>query len=98
MRWKLDDHIWIFIHQFQDQVQINLQFRTAQDLSDYQFSIFNGIGQEVKRFAEHRTNKVQNLSLEWDGTNLQGQSLAGGIYYFTITSPEGRFSKKLIKL
>lgn len=82
---------------FRERVNINIQFRSAQETADYQFSIFNNIGQEIKRFEMGSTIKSEQLSLEWDGSNFNNANSPAGIYHFVIQSPAGRHTVKLVK-
>ncbi len=82
---------------FRERVNINIQFRSAQETADYQFSVFNNVGQEIKRFEIGSTVKSQQLSLEWDGTNFNHADSPAGIYHFVIQSPAGRHTVKLVK-
>lgn len=79
---------------FQNQLKLSLKFINNQDFNEYQFAIYNMVGQQVKVFNDLLTPQADRLELVWDAD----QTLAPGMYFFVIQSPKGRYSLKLIKL
>lgn len=83
---------------FQENVQINVQFRQAQERGNFQFAIFNTMGQLVKSFDGSAIQSDQYIQFNWDGTSNDGKNLAAGMYLFSIRSELGQASWRLVKL
>lgn len=83
---------------FRERVMIQLKFKELMDLSKAQIAIYNHLGQSVRVFKELPQGKVQDLELQWDGTNGAGQEVPAGVYIFRLQAGSGHLSKKLIKL
>lgn len=83
---------------FRERVMIQLKFEELIDLSKAHIAIYNHLGQMVRVFKELPQGKIQDLELQWDGTNGAGQELPAGVYIFRLEAGSGHLSKKLIKL
>jgi hypothetical protein len=59
--------------------------------------VYNTLGKEVRTLW---TGKKQSgsHSVHWDGRNDQGQSVAGGVYFYRLMSDEGMMTKKMVLL
>ena len=65
----------------------------AQLADGAQISILTADGMLVKQIASSQITAQQAL---WDGRNSSGQPVAGGIYFFVVTAPDGsHFTGKL---
>lgn len=58
--------------------------------------IYDVLGRLVRRFPVEAAPADQRLQLVWDGTNDAGASVASGVYFCIVTTPEGRRSLKLV--
>lgn len=83
---------------FRERVMIQLKFKELMDLSKAHMAIYNHLGQVVRVFKELPQGKVQDLELQWDGTNGAGQEVPAGVYIFRLQAGSGHLTKKLIKL
>lgn len=83
---------------FRENVQLQIQFRHAQDATDFQFEIYNAMGQLVRSFQPTLTGSEFHIQLDWNGTDQNGQELSAGMYIFTIKSKEGQASYRLVKI
>lgn len=81
---------------FRDRVLIQLTFAELVDLSAYRLSIFNNIGQEVRRFDEMPAGRIRDLELQWNGRGASGEALPGGLYFFAIQGAKGKASYPLL--
>jgi len=79
---------------FRDRLTLTLQFTEAQDLKNYQFAIYNLVGQQVKVFNDLSNTVTDRLELSWEA----GADVPSGIYFFIIQSPHGRQNLKIVKL
>lgn len=90
-------NVEILPNPFRERVHINVQFKTEQRAADFQFAVYNTMGQLVRSFEPDMANARHHIQLQWDGQNQSGQSLGSGMYLFTISSPRGRQSWRLVK-
>jgi hypothetical protein len=60
-------------------------------------SIYNILGQKTKQILD-KYLLVGDHVVEWDGTNTYGNSVASGIYFYTIRSGDNFASKKMLLL
>ncbi len=79
-----------FVHQ----VKLVLEWKEAQSLQDYQFAIFNMVGQQVKVFNDLQQLTTDRVELTWE----TDEDIAPGIYFFVMQSPRGRYTLKLVKI
>ena len=63
--------------------------------SDVEIEIFNLLGQKVKTLVSEKLPAGEHR-LVWDGTNDAGDILSSGIYFYRLTTSEGRLSRKMI--
>ena len=54
--------------------------------------IYNCVGQIVRKF---KCNNLTNGIIEWDGTNKLGKRVGPGLYFYCLSSPEFRITKKM---
>lgn len=59
--------------------------------------IFNTKGQLVKTLHNGPIQSGTN-SFVWDGTNDAGKTVASGIYFYRLQSPDGTFSRKMLMM
>lgn len=59
--------------------------------------IFNTKGQLVKTLHNGALETGSN-SFHWDGTSDSGNSVASGIYFYRLQSPEGTFTRKMLMM
>lgn len=90
--------IQAFPNPFRERVVIQLTASDRLDLADFQFSIFNTLGQEIYRFTDLPKGLSNEIRLEWDASDRNGHRVSEGLYFFTIQTPDKRINHKLIKL
>ncbi len=54
--------------------------------------IYNCVGQIVRKF---KCNNLTNGIIEWDGTNKLGKRVGPGLYFYCLSTPEYRITKKM---
>lgn len=87
---NIDQHLSVSIspNPFKNYVEISFDGNKQEKIS-----IYNSIGQEVRRLNPYSTNKVT-----WDGTDDQGNTVPSGIYLCTIHDGVNRYNTiKIIK-
>ena len=60
-------------------------------------SVFNLLGQEVVTLVNEKQN-AGYYTLQWDGRNQSGQTVASGIYLYRIEAGEFRVTKRMVLL
>ncbi len=65
--------------------------------SDVTISIFNLLGQNVKKI-ENKNQTAGQHEINWDGTGQSGRAVASGIYFYQIEAGDYNESKKMIML
>ncbi|MFN7117519.1 MAG: VIT domain-containing protein [Saprospiraceae bacterium] len=78
---------------FKNRVTLVLQFSVAKNVSDYQFAIYNMMGQQVKLFNDVANTSTDRVELTWEA----GDAVPAGMYFFVAQSPQERHSLKLVK-
>lgn len=59
--------------------------------------IFNMAGQRV-RLLRRQLQPAGAYSIDWDGTNDDGRSVASGTYFYRLTTEEGSITRKMVLL
>lgn len=90
--------IEIYPNPFRERATINIVFKERIDLEDFEFIIFNALGQQVKRFNTVDGFFGNEIQLEWDATDESGQEIEPGIYLFSVQNASTRTNKKLIHI
>lgn len=70
-------------------IQFSLPRNTAVHLS-----IYNMLGQEVKTLIDQPMD-AGNYTVDWNGTDDEGQAVASGIYFYRLTAGDFTRSKKM---
>ena len=83
---------------FRERVMIQLKFKELIDLSNARIAVYNHLGQVVRIFSDVPKGKVQDLELHWDGNSDGGVEVPPGVYVFRLQTPNGQYSRKLVKL
>ncbi|MCP4705610.1 MAG: T9SS type A sorting domain-containing protein, partial [candidate division Zixibacteria bacterium] len=65
--------------------------------SHVSIDIYNLLGQKVKTLIDE-TKTAGDHTINWDGTDYNGQLVSTGIYYYRITSGDLTVTKKLVLL
>ena len=58
-------------------------------------SIFDVQGRVVRTLAEGFETAGEH-AVHWDGRDARGSTLASGLYFYPLTSPDGTFTRKLV--
>ncbi len=62
--------------------------------SDWTLKIYNVAGQLVNEFTGH--NAAGTVNVEWDGTNVNGETVASGIYFYKASADAFSATKKMV--
>ncbi|RKU23026.1 hypothetical protein C6500_02635 [Candidatus Poribacteria bacterium] len=84
---------------FNPETWIPYQLATA---SDVRITIYDGFGTLVRQFAlGHQPAglyQARDRAAYWDGTNALGESVASGIYFYTLTTDDFSATRKMLIL
>jgi len=97
-KMEIDSSIVInaFPNPFNSDVSITFQIPEAANLSDFDLSIYNTLGQTVFRFdISNQLSKSERI-VKWNGQNSSGCNVASGIYLAIIKGPEITKTFKLL--
>jgi hypothetical protein len=70
---------------------------SVPERADVKLEIYNILGRKVKTLVE-RVMPAGDYTVQWDGTNLSGQSVATGIYLYRLTAGDHSASRKMLLL
>ncbi len=82
---------------FANQVTITVSFPEVVNYEEVTFEIYNAMGQRVAVLRPASVNG-RVVELVWDGTTDAGTPASNGIYFFVMTSPNGKHTHKLVLL
>ncbi len=68
---------------------------TLTKTADVKLTVYNALGQKVKILLSGRMN-VGAHSVEWDGTNMTGEQVASGVYYYKLETGEYAKTMKML--
>jgi hypothetical protein len=77
--------------------QSQIVYSLVSETNNLQIKVYNVFGQTVKNLHSGPQNSG-SYSINWDGTNENGKSLANGIYYLTMTANGENFASVKIIL
>ncbi|MCC7430798.1 T9SS type A sorting domain-containing protein [bacterium] len=80
---------------FNPSTQITFQLPKTQIAS---LKVFNTLGQEVKTLVNGVVAGSVEQSVEWNGTDKNGKSVANGVYFYQLKSGDFSETKKMILL
>ncbi len=80
---------------FNPVTQIN--FDVPENAGTLSLSIYNILGQKVSTLSDGHLNAGQ-YSFEWNATDMMGQSVASGIYFYELKSSKFTARKKMLLL
>ncbi len=60
--------------------------------------IYNIQGKLIKTIFNNSTIPKKLYSVEWDGKNEQGKTVANGVYFYKLTTDSNKFTKKMLLL
>lgn len=72
----------------------NIEFDIGS-LSEVNLSIYNALGQKIKTLVQG-TLTPKNYTMQWDGTDDNGATVANGIYFYQLIAKEFSSTKKMI--
>jgi Ca-activated chloride channel family protein len=81
---------------FNSQITLNVKLQGLVSQENLTFRIYDILGRQVKTFEPELTLGQREYRFRWDGTNDEGYSIASGIYFFIVTTPEKNYSVKLL--
>ncbi|MBT7585544.1 MAG: T9SS type A sorting domain-containing protein, partial [Gemmatimonadetes bacterium] len=65
--------------------------------SEVTLQIFNAIGQQVRNFA-YLNQVAGTYRVRWDGRDAYGNKVAGGMYFYCLTTDRNRATQKMVLL
>lgn len=84
-----------FPNPFNPTTQISFQIPETDFAS---LTVFNVLGQEVKTLVNEKIVGGVNHTAQWDGTDLNGNKVASGVYFYKLTSGDFSDIKKMVLL
>jgi len=67
-----------------------------KDASEWSLSIYNVAGQVVRTFSG--SSDAGTVNVAWDGKSSDGSSVATGVYFYRVTTPNFTATKKMVLL
>jgi len=67
------------------------------ETGDVSLVIYDILGRKMKTLF-HGINEAGNYSVTWDGTDVEGETVASGVYFYSLTSENRKETKKLLLL
>ncbi len=77
--------------------ETTIRFTLAKNDTPAKLVIYNAKGQEVKTLITG-LNKTGAHSINWNGTDNQSHSMANGIYYYRLQTPDKTITRKMVML
>jgi len=75
--------------------ETTIEFNLSKECSSLNISIFNIKGERVSK--QVRTNLTQGIhSVVWNGKDMKNKSVASGVYYYKLETPEYSAIKKMV--
>jgi hypothetical protein len=85
-----------FPNPFNSQVNIKFNLPSSVSPENISFKVYNILGEIVKTFHADVLQPSANYQFMWDGRNDDGSTVASGIYFFIVTTPQKNYSVKLL--
>jgi flagellar hook assembly protein FlgD len=79
---------------FNPSTAISFSLRTESHVT---LDIYNVLGQKVRTLVDESKN-AGNYEVNWDGKDVNGKNVTGGIYFYRIQAGEFVDSKKMVIL
>ncbi len=86
----------VYPNPFTDRVNIEISLSEGATATTTKLEIYDLFGKRIKVFNVEEFNGETEIRIEWDATDLSGNSVPKGTYLLVCTTPEKRISKKLI--
>lgn len=83
---------------FNTQTTIKIKLSKSINPKNISFKIYNVLGQVVQTYQPDVTADRKHYEFIWDGKNDSGIAVSSGNYFFVVSTPEKRFSLKLLLL
>ena len=84
-----DELLQNYPNPFSNKTTIMYSVNNAENI---ELIIYNCVGQIIKKFDCNNTN---NGLIKWDRTNNRGKRVGPGLYFYCISTPEFRLTKKM---
>jgi len=81
---------------FNSQISLNVKLPGSFNPENLTFRIYDILGQLIKTFDPDLTSGQKEYRFIWNGKNDDEYSIASGIYFFIVTTPEKNYSVKLL--
>ena len=65
--------------------------------ADIKLVVFNLLGQRINTLVDE-TKPAGTYSVDWDGTDQSGRTVAAGIYFYQMTAGEYSEARKMVFL
>lgn len=79
---------------FNPSTQITYNLKSAADV---QLTVYNSLGQKVKTLVNENVAAGAH-TVEWNGTNMAGENVVSGIYFYTLKANDKSNTMKMILL
>ncbi len=87
----------VFPNPFRSQVTLSIRGTTSRQLGKFEVRVVNAMGQVVQNWPLNDLDSRSELTIPWEGTDLQGQVIPAGIYQILITDGVHQKAWRLIK-
>ncbi len=88
----------VYPNPLSNRTTIEIKLPQQIDRSQIRLEIYDLFGKLIKSFDANQLGEISEIKLEWDATSQNGSRVSKGTYIFVCTTPEGRFSNKLVVL
>ncbi len=83
---------------FNPSTTLQLQLPHGIKPNEVSLTIYNTLGQIVKRFDTMNLREDASTKIVWDGKDENGRIISSGVYFVVMTTPKGKYSLKLMML
>jgi hypothetical protein len=74
--------------------RVNIRWQVPQE-TDVSLTVYDASGRLVRTLAQGRTRPGEYTSV-WDGTDSQGQSVAAGVYFYSLSTGSDLLRRKVV--
>jgi len=71
---------------------------TLPESGEVTVSVYNALGQEVRRLIDHATRPAGINTVSWDGRNDSGTPVASGMYFYKVETATNTLARKMLLL
>jgi len=91
-----DSLVQIYPNPFNSWTKISVRLQKGVRADQARVAMYNVLGQVVRTFDSGVLSSSTIHTYTWDGTNDFGRAVSSGVYFFTLTTPRGTFTTRLL--